>query len=344
MQISQIPRKFELPFASGAGGGFIQNPIPTASQIGITPGAASLTDGFPPTNFSPITSGGVPPRGVDFNGVLFQITGWNQWQAAGGPVYYDSAFQATVGGYPNGAIVGSLVVPGNYWQSTVDNNVTNPDTGGAGWITPPAMKGTGDWAWRPVSDALPNHVILNGTTIGSAASGASQSASATNLFIYQYFWNKFSNTQCPVTGGRGANATADFNANKPIGTLNMQATGQMGVDGMGGTPTGLLTNVPAVSGSATIPGSVLGENLHTLLVAELATHTPSGTIVSTPNSGALIGTSSHPFAVQAANPNGVSDTISTLTITSTFTGNSIGSSTPHNNVQRSMLGYWFLHI
>ena len=60
MLASAIPIKFPIPFGNSAGGGYIR-PIPQASQIGIANGAASLTDGFPPLNFLPLGSGGVPP-------------------------------------------------------------------------------------------------------------------------------------------------------------------------------------------------------------------------------------------------------------------------------------------
>ena len=39
MQSSAIPAKFPSPFANNAGAGFIR-PIPTASQISVSPGAA----------------------------------------------------------------------------------------------------------------------------------------------------------------------------------------------------------------------------------------------------------------------------------------------------------------
>ena len=128
MQISDIPTyKFQKPFADGAGGGYI-NTIPSASQIGITDGAASLTDGFPPITFIPISSGGVPPLGQDFNGVLKGISAWTKWQNAGGLVTYDSAFSTAIGGYPIGALLAGLT-SGTIWLSLVDNNTVNPDSG-----------------------------------------------------------------------------------------------------------------------------------------------------------------------------------------------------------------------
>lgn len=133
MQSTNIPSKIPLPFAYAAGSSY-KNTIPTASQIGITNGKASLTDGFPPLTFQAISSGGVPPFGADFNGILNEITAIQQWQEAGGMFVYDSAFSTAIGGYPKGAILQAAAF-GGLWQSTVENNTNNPDTGGAGWIS-----------------------------------------------------------------------------------------------------------------------------------------------------------------------------------------------------------------
>lgn len=132
MKIANVPSKFAIPFAASAGGGYIRS-IPQASQIGITNGAASLTDGFPPLNFLPVGSGGVPPFGQDMNGILNQITLWSQWQGAGGLVVYDSALSTAIGGYPEGAILASTTA-GLIWLNTVDDNTANPDTTGTGWV------------------------------------------------------------------------------------------------------------------------------------------------------------------------------------------------------------------
>lgn len=132
MQSSGIPAKFPIPFASGAGGGFVR-PIPQASQIGLHDGYASLTDGFPPDCFLPTAGGGVPPFGQDMNGLQLQITQWVQWMNAGGAVPYDATFQTAIGGYPKGCVVASATTFGLMWLSTVENNTTNPDASGAGW-------------------------------------------------------------------------------------------------------------------------------------------------------------------------------------------------------------------
>ncbi len=171
MQSSNIPVKFAVPFANAAGASYIRT-IPQASQIGVTPGAASLTDGFPPLNFLPTLSGGVAPSGLDFNGVLFQSTGWARWFAAGGPVKYDASFQSGIGGYPLGAMVESAVTFGLFWVCTTENNTTNPDSGGAGWanffsyLAPPFVR-------TRLTANVTYYVSLTGNdTTGTGASGA----------------------------------------------------------------------------------------------------------------------------------------------------------------------------
>jgi hypothetical protein len=129
-----IPTKIPVPFGYAAGAGEITTPIPTASQIGVVNGRASLHDGFPPLTFTPLSTGGVPPFGADFNGILNEITSITQWQQAGGFFPYDSAFSSAISGYPIGAVIQAANYQG-FWLNTTNGNTTNPDTGGAGWTS-----------------------------------------------------------------------------------------------------------------------------------------------------------------------------------------------------------------
>lgn len=131
MQSSNAPVKLKLPFASSGG----KNAIPNVSQIGIVAGAASYPDGFPPLTRTPIVAGGVPPSGLDMNGVLFEMTAIARWLASGAGFAYDAAWAADsdVGGYPKGARVMRSDGVG-YWLNTAENNTTDPETGGEGWV------------------------------------------------------------------------------------------------------------------------------------------------------------------------------------------------------------------
>jgi hypothetical protein len=161
MLASQIPTYFPEPFAINAGAGYTR-PIPKNSQIGLINGAASLNDGFPPLCFQPIESGGFAPFGQDFNGLLEQITAGLQWLQAGGLAQYNSTLQTAIGGYPNGAVL--IKASGNgFWISTADNNVTDPDTGGAGW-----------------NDLLAIYVKNDGHTYGISITGNAATATTAN--------------------------------------------------------------------------------------------------------------------------------------------------------------------
>lgn len=128
MQASNAPTKSPVPFAESGS----KNTIPVDSQIGITPGLASFTDGFPPLTMTPLAAGGIPPRGQDFNGILYFLSAAARWQQAGGSYSYDATFATDIGGYPKGAVL--LASDGQgFWLSTVDSNTTDPDAGGAGW-------------------------------------------------------------------------------------------------------------------------------------------------------------------------------------------------------------------
>lgn len=126
------PTKVTVPFAnSGA-----KNTIPVPSQIGVTSGAASFTDGFPPLTMLPIASGGIPPFGQDMNGILYDLSVYSQWQQAGGSFPFDGTFATAIGGYPQGAIVAHSDGTG-FWVNTIANNTNDPENAATytGWRT-----------------------------------------------------------------------------------------------------------------------------------------------------------------------------------------------------------------
>ncbi len=130
MQRSNAPAKIQVPFARDG----TKNPIPVPSQSGTKPGGASFVTGFPDETMKPITQGGIPPYGADFNGIFYSITSLQQYQSAGGQFSFDSAFATAIGGYPKGALLMKASLNG-YWRSTVDNNTTDPDSASsAGWV------------------------------------------------------------------------------------------------------------------------------------------------------------------------------------------------------------------
>jgi len=128
MNLGSLPAKIAAIFAASG----IKNNIPLTASGAPNSNNASYESGFPKNTMVPVPSGGLPPYGADFNGILNAITQLSNWQSAGGIFPYDAAFATQVGGYPKGALL--LKSQGfGLWQSIVDANTTNPDTGGAGW-------------------------------------------------------------------------------------------------------------------------------------------------------------------------------------------------------------------
>jgi len=141
MKDIDVPSKIPTPWASAASGAY-RNPIPAISQIGINDGYASWPDGFPPDNFDP---SGVPFRGQDVNGVLNEVSAGLRWLQAAGLFAYDPTYATTIGGYPGGAVIVSRRYRGLLWQNTLNDNLSDPDAGGAGWFPFNRLRLTGNW-------------------------------------------------------------------------------------------------------------------------------------------------------------------------------------------------------
>lgn len=113
-------------------------------------------------------------------------------------------------------------------------------------------------------------LTLNADTIGSATSGATHAGSVF-ASLYSHLWNNCSNPSanvvCPVTGGLGLNAAADFAANKK---LTIPTGANYSVMGVGST----ITQAGATAGALTAvsTGSVTGTSTsgaHALTTTEL---------------------------------------------------------------------------
>jgi len=159
---SASPPRISLSFADSGS----KNVIKRESQISVTPGAASFTDGFPPLTMTPIASGGIPPLGQDMNGILNVITANIMYTNAGGIASYDPTFSAQIGGYPLNALLRSIT-PGYFYVNSVENNASDPTAGGAGWLLF-AMPRTGTYVENGTGiGQLPNIIKIgwNGTRL-----------------------------------------------------------------------------------------------------------------------------------------------------------------------------------
>ena len=136
-----VPPSLFAAFTFGGALGVDYNLIPVPSQIGVSPELASFTTGFPPATRTPRTSGGIPPRGLDMNGILYMATAHIAWQAAGGSYAFNIDVVTVQGGYAVGAIVQSASDPTKFFYNTLAGNTNNPDSVLTGWtsFSPMAM-------------------------------------------------------------------------------------------------------------------------------------------------------------------------------------------------------------
>src|SRR5688572_16155057 len=75
--------------------------------------------------------------------------------------------------------------------------------------------GTEQWVFG-TAVARDGWVIAQGGTIGDAASGASERADDDTEALWKKIWNSTADGDCPVVGGRGGSANADWAASKKI--------------------------------------------------------------------------------------------------------------------------------
>lgn len=212
---------------------------------------------------------------------------------------------------------------------------------------PTTLFQTGDVVWLDQAGTRTGWVRDNGRTIGSATSGASERANADVSALYTFLWATYPDSACPVNGGRGATAAADFAANKWITLPDKRGRGPHGLDDMGNTAASRLTGTTFTFGDAITAGATGGESAHTLTAGELALHTHG---VTDPGHLHQITNlaSSNVFAATAITPayKPGSGNTNTDTATTGISIQSAGGATPpgggaHNNMSPFVLGTFF---
>jgi hypothetical protein len=160
-------------------------------------------------------------------------------------------------------------------------------------------------------------LLLNGDTLGSASSGATQ-ASADNEDLFNLLWNNFADSEAAVSSGRGASAAADWSANKTIAIPD--ATGRT-IFGKESSATRITSAETGVDGS--VMGDSGGTEAHALAVAELASH-------------------AHSYTAPTGNATDVNSGQSTGS-TATSTG-SQGSGSTHTNLPPALILSWIVKV
>lgn len=149
----------------------------------------------------------------------------------------------------------------------------NPGGGGGGDapVDPNSVMKTGDIKARYGAGFLAGFVRLNGRSIGSATSGASERANSDCQALFEHLWNTDPNLE--VGGGRGGNAAADWGANKPLSLPDFRGRAIVGLDDMGNIAADVLTGASGVGWKG-------GSQSVTLTQAQMPSHTHNATIAS----------------------------------------------------------------
>ena len=124
-------------------------------------------------------------------------------------------------------------------------------------------------------------IFSDGRTIGDASSGGTNRANADCEALFTQYWNSYANAECPVSGGRGASAAADWAAHKTIAVPDRRGRVDAGKDNMGGIAANLLTTAGSgINGVAL--GASGGVQTHTLTAGQSGlpshSHTLNGPI------------------------------------------------------------------
>lgn len=150
------------PFCAGGTVGVDYNLIPVPTQVAVSPELASFATGFPPATRTPKGAGGIPPRGLDMNGILRMVSAFCALLQAGQAIPFSSVAATAFGGYKLGATLART--GGGFWYNTVDGNVTDPEgMSPAGWL-----------GWVPTGTGYVSAVLPAGVSTGYVVSASTR--------------------------------------------------------------------------------------------------------------------------------------------------------------------------
>lgn len=216
--------------------------------------------------------------------------------------------------------------------------------GGGGGVDATTIFKTGDVMVLDQTGARAGWVRDNGRTIGSGSSGATERANADCQALFLFLWTSYADTFCPVLGGRGANAAADWAADKQITLPDKRGRLPCGLDDMGNASANRLNGVTFALGNATTAGSAGGAATHTLALSEMPVH---GHSVSLTDPG-----HKHNVGLQPNAPGGggggwitaapnVNAETTTVTTGITLSQSNAGGGAAHNNMPPFFTGTWY---
>jgi microcystin-dependent protein len=137
------------------------------------------------------------------------------------------------------------------------DGIKNTETGGGGGGSTPDERlfNTGFILPSLSPGSISGFVRMNGRTVGSGTSGATERQNDDTEDLFLYLWNNFPNSICAVSSGRGSSAAADWAAAKTIVVPSTRGRMLIGVDDMGASAANVIqvtTTASVTNGSPTV--------------------------------------------------------------------------------------------
>jgi hypothetical protein len=253
--------------------------------------------------------------------------------------------------------------------------VIGPSSGGGGGggggssVDPNAIFQTGDIMWQPVSGDRSGWVMCNGNTIGNGSSGATYHDAGCQA-LFEYLYNKYPQSICPVSSGRPLGETS-FTAWSGAFRLTLLDFREMAIGGlstMGGPgDRGGFAALAPERGDRNTAASIVGEIIHQLTEVEVPVHNhvsdhiPAVLRLTTDSnsnghahqvpgpvgtSGSATGQSTTGGAFWNGGIGGslITSGDESVPHTHTFTNTAFGGGNYHNNTSRMMLGTFYMRL
>lgn len=208
--------------------------------------------------------------------------------------------------------------------------------GGGGGVDPTTIIATGDVKSRYGTGSLTGFVRLNGRTIGSATSGATERSNSDAQALFEYLWQADSNLA--VSTGRGLTSNADWVANKTIALPDGRGRVLASLDDMGNSAAGRLT-ASYFGTAATTLGAAGGLESDTLDLTKLPAHAHGVTDVGHQHieRGQDINVQAGTGSTVSRITSDLVDGVPTKTALTGITIQNAGGGAAHNNVQPTLL-------
>lgn len=163
-------------------------------------------------------------------------------------------------------------------QQVVADNIlvigASSGSGGGGSVDPTTVAATGDLKWAYGTGTISGWVRLNGRTIGSATSGASEWAFSTAQALFLYLCGIDSSK---VIGHSGT-CQNDWDNNRQLTLPDARGRTLAGLDDMGNSAAGRFGSATFGAGNGVTLGATIGNPQKTIATANLPPYTPGGSI------------------------------------------------------------------